>query len=235
MHTSKHLFGLAAGFLLSLAAQTTLAQPTYNQISLRAEASTEVAHDLMQVILYTEAQNSDAALLAQQITQTLNQAITYSKQANNVKISLGSRHSQPVHKDKSKQIIAWRERAELRLESTDFSQLSSLTGKLLQDLNMASMRFAIASQTRINSENQLLSQAIEAFTARANLATETLGAQKYTLVRLNLSTQGGYRPPMYRSAVTMKASADESHSTPVIEAGTSELRMIAEGTIEVQY
>lgn len=233
MHKQKTILNLAACCALTLAANTALAQTHYNQVSLRAEASIEVAHDLMQVVLYTEEQDSDAARLAEQITQKLNQAIARSKQANQVKISLGGRHSQPVHQDKSKKIIAWRERAELRLESTDFAQLSTLTGQLLQDLNMASMRFAIASATRVEHENQLLSEAIDAFAARAKLTSAALGGKDYKLVNLNLNSQGGYQPPMYRSAMVMKAQADESYSTPEIEAGTSELKMIADGMIEV--
>lgn len=233
MYQPKTIFNLATCFTLALTANTALAQTHYNQVSLRAEASVEVPHDLMQVVLYTEEQDSDAARLAEQITQKLNQAIARSKQASQVKISLGSRHSQPVHQDKSKKIIAWRERAELRLESTDFAQLSTLTGQLLRDLNMASMRFAIASATRAEYENQLLSEAIDAFSARAKLTSAALGGKDYKLVNLNLNSQGGYQPPMYRSAMVMKAQADESYSTPEIEAGTSELKMIADGMIEV--
>ncbi|EGH49046.1 hypothetical protein PSYPI_44551, partial [Pseudomonas syringae pv. pisi str. 1704B] len=40
----------------------------YNQISLRAEVNQEVQRDLMLVTLYTEAQDSDPAKLAAQIT-----------------------------------------------------------------------------------------------------------------------------------------------------------------------
>jgi predicted secreted protein len=39
-------------------------EPRYNQVSLRAEVSKEVARDLMIVTLYSEAQNSDPAKLA---------------------------------------------------------------------------------------------------------------------------------------------------------------------------
>ncbi len=216
-------------------ATATFAQDhdNYNRVSLRAEASAEVAHDLMQVVLYTEAQDADAARLAEKITGVLNQAIATSKQAEAVTVSLGSRHSQPVHQDKSTEIIAWRERAELRLESTDFAKLSELTGQLLQSMNIASMRFSIASSTRIEQENQLISQAITAFEQRAALVSQSLGGRGYKLVSLNLNSQGGYAPPMYRQAVMMSAQADSAYRAPEIEAGSSELRMLADGVIEV--
>jgi len=48
----------------------------YNQISLRAEVSQEVARDQMIVTLYTESQNTDPAKLAAEITTTMNKALS---------------------------------------------------------------------------------------------------------------------------------------------------------------
>ena len=106
-------------------------EQSYNQVSLRAEAHQEVAHDQMQVILYTEEQGTDPARLAADITKALNQAVSTARKHPSVNVKLGSRSSYPVHDSKGQKITAWRERAELRLESTDFSTLSALTGELL--------------------------------------------------------------------------------------------------------
>lgn len=209
------------------------AKENYNRVSLRAEASMEVAHDLMQVVLYVQEQDTDAARLAEKITGKINNAIQIGKQSENVKISLGNRHSQPVLQEKTQKIIAWREKAELRLQSTDFAQLSQLTGQLLQDLNMSSMSFKIADSTRLEQENLLMVQAIEAFEQRARIASQALGANKYKLVNLNLNSQGGYAPPMYRQAVMMSAPAEKAYSAPEIEAGSSELRIMVDAIIEV--
>lgn len=206
----------------------------YNRVSLQAEASTRIPHDLMHVTLYTEDRNSDAASLAQSITRTLNQAISRGKETPDVQISLGSRNSSPVYDDKGKKIIAWRERAELRLESTDFARIAALTGELLQTMNMGSMRFSVAESTRLQHEEQLLEQAIAAFSSRAQLAARSLGGKDYRLVNLDLSSQGGYQPPMYSRAVMMSAPAMDESSTPMVEAGDSELKMVANGMIEVR-
>lgn len=88
----------------------------YNQISLRAEVNQEVQRDLMLVTLYTEAQDSDPAKLAAQITETLNKALGQARQVKDVKIRQGSRNSYPVYDDKGQKITGWRERAELRLK-----------------------------------------------------------------------------------------------------------------------
>lgn len=176
----------------------------YNQISLRAEVNQEVQRDLMLVTLYTEAQDSDPAKLAAQITETLNKALGQARQVKDVKIRQGSRNSYPVYDDKGQKITGWRERAELRLESADFAVLSKLTGELLTDLKMGGMDFSISPSTRKTSEDALLKDAVTAFKARAQLVTEALGGTGYKLVNLNLNTSG-YPQPYLRAPVMMMA------------------------------
>ncbi|NLY16915.1 MAG: SIMPL domain-containing protein [Gammaproteobacteria bacterium] len=230
-HFARALFVVAA-----LQTAPALANDTsYNRVALQAEASSHIPHDLMHVTLYTEGRDQHAASLAQEITRTLNQAISHSKDSPNVKLSMGNRNSSPLYDDKGKKIIAWRERAELRMESTDFAQLSTLTGQLLQQgLSMGSMHFSIAATTRKQHEDQLLEQAIAAFASRAQLTTRSLGGKDYRLVKLDLNNQGNYQPPMYSRAVMMSAPAMSDESTPMVEAGNSELKVVASGVIEIR-
>lgn len=80
----------AAAFVALAAALSSLPalaeEARYNQISLRAEVNQEVQRDLMLVTLYTEAQDSDPAKLAAQITETLNKALGRARQVKDVKI-----------------------------------------------------------------------------------------------------------------------------------------------------
>ncbi|KPY56065.1 SIMPL domain-containing protein [Pseudomonas syringae] len=225
------LVALAAA-LSSLPAMAEEAR--YNQISLRAEVNQEVPRDLMLVTLYTEAQDSDPAKLAAQITETLNKALGQARQVKDVKIRQGSRNSYPVYDDKGQKITGWRERAELRLESADFVVLSKLTGELLTDLKMGGMDFSISPSTRKTSEDALLKDAVTAFKARAQLVTEALGGTGYKLVNLNLNTSG-YPQPYLRAPVMMmaKSSRADSAPTPDVEAGTSQVSVAADGVIEV--
>lgn len=224
--------GLLASSLSALAADESR---HYNQVSLRAEASKEVARDLMVVTLYSEAQNSDPGALAKQITETMNKAVQQARQAQEVKISQGSRNSYPIYDSKGQKITGWRERAELRLESADFPGLSKLTGALLQDLKMGGMDFTIAPGTRKTSEDALLKEAVDSFKARAQLATQAMGGSGYKVVSLNLNGTGYPRPYMRSAPMMMKAdSAAEAAPSPDVEAGTTEVSMSADGTIEVQ-
>ena len=218
--------------LLSQAAQAD--EPRYNQVALRAEVSQEVAHDRMYVTLYTEAQSEDPAALASDVTKTLNTAIDRARKVQDVKVSLGSRQSYPVYENEGSKISAWRERAELRLESAEFARLSQLSADLLGELKMADMSFAVAEDTRKSSEDGLIKSAVEAFKARAQLATEAVGGKGYKLVSLNLNS-GGFQPVMPMRARAMdRGSFSKSEAAPQIEAGTSRVSMSADGVIEVQ-
>ncbi|MDB6443110.1 SIMPL domain-containing protein [Pseudomonas sp. 21TX0197] len=235
MHTfSRHaaLLAVSLGTVASLPAMAA-DELHYNQISLRAEASQEVARDLMIVTLYTEDQNADPARLAAAVSTTLNKAIGQAKQVKDITLRQGSRNSYPIYDSKGQKITGWRERAELRLESADFAALSKLTGELLTDMKMGGMDFAISTATRQSSEDALLKDAVNAFKARAQLATEALGGKGYKIVNLNLNTNG-YPQPFMRPQMMMKgASMDAESVTPEVAPGTSQVSMTADGAIEV--
>lgn len=227
------LFALATTALATLPAHADNDAPRYNQISLRAEVNQEVQRDLMLVTLYTEAQDTDPARLAAQVTETLNKALGQARQVKDVKIRQGNRNSYPVYEEKGQKITAWRERAELRLESADFAVLSKLTGELLNDLKMGGMDFSISAPARKASEDTLLKDAVAAFKTRAQLVTEALGGTGYKLVNLNLNTSGYPQPYLRAPAMMMKSSREDAAPTPDIEAGTSQVTVAADGVIEV--
>lgn len=226
LRLSPALLSLA---LILSAPLTQASEPRYNQISLRAEVSQEVAHDVMQVTLYREAQESNPAKLAQSITQALNAATLLAQKAPNIKVSTGNRHSYAIQDEDGQKIIAWRERGELILESQDFAALSTLTGELLNSLSMGNLSFTVSNQTRLKREDELIQQAVEAFKARAQIATQAWGGKEYRLINLSLDS-GGYHPIMRAEVshdMAFKAAA------PVVASGSSQIRMSASGTIEV--
>ena len=237
-HLTKSLlltpFLLTAG-LLSTAVQAA-DEVRFNQISLRAEASTEVPHDLMSVTLFSEDRGTEPSELAKKVTSELNQAVEAARKIEGVKINMGNRNSYPVYGEKNQEIIAWQERGEVRLESQDFAALSKLTGELLKELKMGGMQFAIAPQTRRDSEDQLLKDAINAFKSRAKIATDALGGKDYKVVNLNLHTNNFSGQPVYMRAMsaTAKYAADESGSMPQVEGGNAQVTITADGVIEIQ-
>lgn len=205
----------------------------YNQISVHAEVNQQVSRDLMNVTLYTEAQNTDPAKLAAEVTETLNKALAQAREVKPVTIRQGNRNSYPIYDDKGQKITGWRERAELRLESADFAALSKLTGELLGDMKMGGMDFSISRPARKASEDTLLKEAVSAFRARAQLVTEALGGSGYKVVNLNFNTSGFPQPYLRAPMMMMKAERSDAAPTPDVEAGSAEVMVAADGVIEV--
>lgn len=223
---------VCVGLGLALTATSLLAQePRYNQVSLRAEVQKAVSHDTLQVRLYAEDQDKDAGKLAGRITARLNKALDVARQTEGVSVSSGNRSSQPVYDEKGEKIVAWRERGDILLESTDFASLSTLTGQLLGELNLDDMQFSLSPENRRSTEDELIREAIEAFKARADIATRSLGGFDYKIVNLNLNSQF-MQPPIYRGAkVAMMADAESA--SPSVEGGQADVTVSADGIIEV--
>lgn len=231
----KPFTAIAAAIALCATSLGAMAdEPRYNQVSLRAEVSQEVAHDLMHVTLFTEGQANDPAKLAGETTATLNAAVEQARKVKGITVSLGSRNSYPIYDDKGQKITGWRERAEVRLESSDFAALSQLTADLLGKLKMGSMNFSIADATRAKNEDAMMKGAVDAFKARAQVLTDALGGKGYKLVSLNLNTSGAPQPMPVMRMTAMKADSYGGAPAQEIEAGTSQVTVSADGTIEVQ-
>lgn len=219
---------------LSLASLPALAEETrYNQVSLSAQVERAVSHDTMRVTLYAEAQEQDPAALAEQITRQLNDALKTARGAKDITVSSGNRSSHPVYDEKGQSIVAWRERGEIILESSNFAALSDLTGKLLDPLSLASMNFSLSSASRRSTEDALIKEAIEAFRARAEIASEALGASSYKIVSLNLNTQFAPPPMPFHGMAKMNMAADREMSAPSVEGGQADVTVNADGVIEV--
>lgn len=223
---------ICIGLGMAIATPSLFAEEArYNQVSLRAEVQKAVSHDTLQVRLYAEDQDKDAGKLAGRITARLNKALETARQTEGVSVSSGNRSSQPVYDEKREKIVAWRERGDILLESTDFASLSTLTGQLLGELNLDDMQFSLSPDNRRSTEDELIREAIEAFKARADIATRSLGGSDYKIVNLNLNSQF-MQPPIYRGAkVAMMADAESA--SPSVEGGQADVTVSADGIIEV--
>ena len=226
--------------MLSLLAGLTCAGPVladslnYNQVSLRAEVQQSVNNDTLTVTLFTEDQDNDPAKLANRITTRLNQGLETARKNSKIRVSSGNRYSQPVYDEKRKNILAWRERGEIRLEGTDFAAISSTMGELLGELNLGGMQFSLSPASRSATEDELLKRAIEAFRQRADIATQGLGGNGYRIVQLNLNTQFMTPRPYMQSGRMLAMAADAEMTAPAVEGGEADVTVSADGTIEVQ-
>lgn len=199
----------------------------YNQIHFQAERSRPVDNDRMHATLYVTAEDADAARLAGEINRTMDWALKAAKSKTRVQAHTTGYRAYPV-KEKLKR---WRATQELQLESSDFAELGGLIGQLQERLQVGAIHFSISPERRKLVEDELITQALDAFKQRAELVRRQLAAKGYRLVDISINTGGGPQPvPMMRGAFMESASV----SPPAVEAGTGTLSVNVGGTIELQ-
>jgi len=206
------------------------AMPRYNAVGLQAEVQREVQNDRLDATLYVELTDTDPAALADTLNKRIGEAMRLAKEAQGVQARSGGNRTFPVYA-RNNVLEGWRGRAEIRIESRDFEAASRLIGRLQASLQLAGVSFSVSPESRRAVENQLIAGAIAAFKARAEIAKTALGGRGYRLVRLNVGH--AQHVPVPRLAMARAAAAPQGGTPPSLEAGFSQVRVTADGTIEI--
>lgn len=202
-----------------------------NRVSLRVEARREVPNDWATARLSVVAEGKEPAAVADAVNTRMDKALTAARRVKGVDVESGSYVSQPVYDDA--RIVRWRARQELRLESSDVGKLSKLIGSLqTESVLLSGIDFSVRAETRTEIEDELIAEALAAFRARAKRIAKAMGATDWSLVSLSVGGSGG-SPRMVRMRADMETTSRSKGAPPVFEAGTSEMRMQAEGTVEL--
>lgn len=205
--------------------------PHYNTVELQAEAQREVQNDLLNAVLFVELNDASPAALASAVNKSVNEALRIAKEYKNVRVRSGNNQTYPVY-PKANVLQGWRSRAEIRLESRDFEAASALIGKLQAGMQLGNMTFSVSPEARRTLENELITEAITAFKARAEIVKAALAGGGYKLQRLNVAS--GYNTPQPRFAMAARAASSAAEVTaPNLEAGVSVVTVSANGVIEV--
>jgi predicted secreted protein len=204
--------------------------PRYNQIHFQVERNRPVDNDRMHAVLSLTAEDDNAARLADQVNRTMDGALKTAKARPRIEVRTGSYQTYPVY-DKNR-IRRWRATQELLLEGSDFAELGNLIGQLQERLQVNSIHFSVSPARRAAVEDELITQALDAFKQRAELVRKQLASKGYRLVNVSINTGGGQPVPLMRG-LAMEA-ADKSAAPPALEAGTSILSVNVGGMIELQ-
>jgi len=204
--------------------------PSFNLVSLQAQASREVSNDLMLAVLAVEMEDRDPAKLADSVNRAVQEALASAKEFKSVKVQSGTYRTYPVY-DKNN-FSHWRARHELRLESRDFAAATKLIGKLQGALQLAGMEFKVAPDSRRKVENELITEAIAAFNQRAEIVRTSLKAGSYKLKEMNIVTSAPGMHQAFAASSAMRTA--EAFAAPAVEAGSSEVSVNVSGTIKLE-
>lgn len=203
----------------------------YNVISLSAKAEREVPNDLMSVQLMVEHQANKANEVSQQVNADMSWALAKLKSQKGIKYETQQYSTHPVY-EKTK-IKAWRASQQLMVESEDFEKLSNLILVLQAKLQVKNMRFEPTKKTRKQVEDELVSEALDAYKSRAALVQKNMQATSYKVVNMQVNTQGNYAP-MYRAQPRMHMAMSVAEAAPAVEGGNSTLSVHVNGQIQLQ-
>ena len=204
---------------------------SYNQISLEASASAEVENDTMIVSLYVQEEGSKAVALSNRVNKKINWALEKLKQYKNIKVETQSYSTNPVYN--KNQVIAWRVKQSIQLESKDMSLMSEVLGELQQQLKLNGISFDISRDTREQQIQILIDQALTAYNKRATQIANKLQHDGYKIVSMKVSTAASASPYRYRVASAMMAEAAPAVA-PDIAKGDQSLSVRVNGTIELE-
>lgn len=235
-HTRKWLLGLGACMLassLTLAApggapqgaDQKLWQEKWPQATLRAEASEEVARDMVKITLAAEFSDTSQAAVAKALSAALDSVMKQAKGATNVKASSGNYSVWPMN-DQDGKISNWRGRGEILLESRDFAAASELAATLSDRMPIASLSFFVSPEARAEKEAALLSRAAKAFQNRAQEVAAAFGFAGYSIRTVDLSGAGAE----YQPAARMMSMAADKAGVP-LEGGTERVTVSMRGSI----
>jgi len=203
------------------------------ELSLQAQAVSEVAQDTVTITLAAEVQAPDQAAVGKKLTALLDQTMQQAKQSQAVKARNGAYRLWAVTNRDGK-VTGWRGRAEILLESKDFAAASALAGELADRMPIDGIAFSLSDEARAAEEKRLLTQAANAFRDRALAAAQAFGFNGYRIRKLDLGGSGvSYAPARPRTMAAMAPEAKMSADVP-LEADTVTVSVAVNGTIFLQ-
>ena len=227
----KKLYLLACLLFPSAVFAAEHGETLLNVVNFQAQASREVSNDIINAVLTIEMTDNDPKKLAESVNEAMGRAIKVAQTYKSVKLKSGDYQTYPVY-DKNK-LIQWRARHELRVESANTEDVTTLIGKLQDSMQLSRMAFSVSPEARRKIENELITEAITAFKQRAMLISASFNAKTYKIKECNISSgESTFRPEM--AVRSLSASMREASVSPAVEPGTSTLTINAAGSIIIE-
>ncbi|HTH58666.1 MAG TPA: SIMPL domain-containing protein [Paraburkholderia sp.] len=224
--------GLSFAPCAALAQSDAPPQPA-GVLSLSAQASTDVAQDVVTITLFYEQEASDPSSLTNTLNQRSDAALQRARGVNGVTARSGQFSVFPST-DRDGRISAWRGRTEVVLESHDFAAASKLAGDLSTVMQVGNVQFSLSPQAQRSAEQKLTREAIASFRDEAEAGARAFGYSSYTIREVNIGHSGvPPRPIMMMSARAM--SADTKMAAPLsLEGGTSTVTVNVSGSVQMR-
>ena len=202
-----------------------------NRASFQIEAVREIPNDWATARLSVVAEGKDAAAVSASVNKTMAGALKQARRAKGIEVRSGSYATHPIYDDG--RVVRWRASQDLILESSDVDRLSKLIGELQSKaILLSGIQFGVRRETRAALEEELITEALTRFRARADLVAKGMGASGWSLIDVSVGTSNAGPHLVRHERARMQSFADAA-APPAFEAGTSEVRVQASGVVEL--
>lgn len=198
-----------------------------HRVRFQVESTRDVENDWITAVVGLTAEDADPAALADRINREMAWGLEQARAESRVKAKSGGYSTHPVHDDDGR-IRRWRASQQLVLEGSDSAAMTALVGRLQARLQLVSFEFSVSDERRRKVQEELVTEALAAFRARAALVAKGLGASGYALDDVSVET-GSPGHPMPRMRAEMAAS--DQMAPPAVEAGTSRVAVTVQGSV----
>lgn len=224
--TIATLFALACATALPLpaAAQANAANAASvdprPRLNLDAAAYRDVVQDRIIVTLYAERESPQPAAGQAQVSALLNPVLERLRSHPELEVESTGYRTDPVWQQS--RIVGWRTRASVQITASPSADFNRLIGELATTLNIQSVAHTLSRDARIAVEHELITEAIEAFHAKARTAAKALGFGSYEIREISIGGSGHFPPqPVARMSMARAASSDEAVPLPTSEGKTT--------------
>ncbi len=209
-------------------------KPAQPQMTLSANAWSEVTQDTVNVSVAIEVTGADQPATGRMLSKELDAAMKIAKSDPAVTAHTGSIRVWAINNSKGKP-TGWRGHGEIVLQSKKFDAASALASKLGDKSAISNVYFSLSREAREDQERKLLAQAADAFRARASAAAKAFGFSDYRIAKLELGGSGGEmaRPAVYAMAKSAMAAAPADVAAP-LAPDTVNVSVDVSGTIVLQ-
>ena len=222
----SHLFALLTVFSCGILADQPL---TYDRINLTVSAGRDVENDLMVSVMYAQAEANNPSRLSDDVNRAVGRAVEKTKLDPRIQVQTLEYSTAPVYRKQT--LSGWRVRQSIRLESADGAALGELIGELQSSLAVDSISYTISPARLKVIEDELIGEAIAAFSARAQSVSSAIGRKGYRLVQMDINTPGHLPQPRQLQRMAMAMSEDAA--PPTLEAGSRRVEVHINAMIEL--
>ena len=213
--------------------------PPQGVLGLSANASVEVAKDLIAVAFSTTREGTDANTVQAQLKQALDAALAEARKAarpgqvdvQTSNFSLYPRYANATGASRAPAITGWQGSAEVIVEGRDMAAIGQLTGRIAT-MTIARVAYRLSREASQRVEADLVAEAIAAFRDKATSYAKLFGYGGYAVREVSVATSEPQPGPV--PMMRMQAAAASPADALSVEPGRAVVTATVNGTIQMK-